>query len=142
MSDLISRIQTSLADSYLIERQLGEGGMAVVFLATDLKHNRKVAIKVLKPELSESLGSARFLQEIETAAGLSHPHILAVHDSGEADGLLFYVMPFVEGESLRDRIDREEQLPVADALEITKEVGENNGLTDFYSQMGGCAFMI
>ncbi len=127
MSELLSRLQSSLTDSYHIERELGEGGMAVVFLATDLKHNRKVAIKVLKPELSESLGGDRFLQEIETAAGLSHPHILAVHDSGNADGLLYYVMPFVEGESLRDRIDREQQLPINDALDICKEVGEALG---------------
>ncbi|UCG85396.1 MAG: protein kinase [Gemmatimonadota bacterium] len=124
MTELLSRLQSSLANVYQIERELGEGGMAVVFLATDLKHNRRVAIKVLKPELSESLGGDRFLKEIETAAGLSHPHILTVHDSGDVGGLLYYVMPFVEGESLRDRIDREQQLPIDDALAICKEVGE------------------
>ena len=124
MSDLLTRLTSALADRYAVERELGAGGMAVVFLADDLKHHRKVAIKVLRPELSESLGGDRFLKEIETAAGLSHPHILPVHDSGEADGLLYYVMPFVEGETLQARIEREQQLPINDALEIAREIAE------------------
>ena len=110
--------------TYQIVEQIGQGGMATVYLARDLKHGRMVAIKVLLPDLGEALGSDRFLREIETAASLSHPHILTVHDSGEADGLLYYVMPFVEGESLRDRIDREKQLPIDDVLQITQEVAD------------------
>jgi serine/threonine-protein kinase len=101
--------------------------MATVFLADDPKHRRKVALKVLDPELAEALGADRFLREIEIAANLSHPHILPLFDSGEADGLLYYVMPFVEGESLRSRLDREKQLPVADAVAITA-VGVSLGL--------------
>ena len=93
-----------------------------VYLAQDLKHSRQVAIKVLRPELAASLGTERFLREIQIAAGLHHPHILPLYDSGEADGLLYYVMPFVEGESLRDRMDREKQLPLADALQIRGKV--------------------
>ncbi|PYO70746.1 MAG: hypothetical protein DMD64_16695 [Gemmatimonadetes bacterium] len=109
MADLFTRLQAALADRYTIERELGRGGMATVYLAQDLKHHRKVAIKVLKPELAAALGPDRFLREIETAAGLNHPHILPLHDSGEAAGLLYYVMPYVEGESLRDRLSREKQ---------------------------------
>jgi eukaryotic-like serine/threonine-protein kinase len=116
------RLSAALADRYRLERQLGQGGMATVFLAHDVKHNRKVAIKVLKPELSAILGGERFLAEIKTTANLQHPHILALHDSGEADGVVFYVMPFVEGESLRDRLVRERQLPVDDAVRIAGEV--------------------
>src|SRR3989442_2475954 len=99
--------------------------MATVYLAQDLKHHRKVAIKVLKPELAAALGPERFLREIDTAARLNHPHILPLHDSGEADGLLYYVMPYVEGESLRGRLDRERQLPLEDALQITREVADH-----------------
>ena len=124
MSDTLSRLKRALSGTYDVERQLGEGGMAVVMLATDVKHRRKVAIKVLRPDLSEALGTERFLKEIETAAGLSHPHILPVHDSGEADGLLYYVMPLVEGETLGDRLEREDQLPIDDALQIAREVAE------------------
>ena len=100
----------------MLERELGRGGMATVYLARDLKHKRPVALKVLGPDLSHSLGVERFLREIETAAGLQHPHILPLHDSGEAAGLLWYTMPYVEGESLRDRLTREPQLPLEDAL--------------------------
>ena len=132
MSVLLERVKSSLRDSYAVEKELGEGGMAVVFLAEDLKHHRKVAIKVLRPELSESLGTERFLKEIETAAGLSHPHILPVHDSGEAGGLLYYVMPLVEGESLHDRIEREQQLPIDDALQIAREIAEALGHAHSY----------
>ena len=106
LSDLLVRLRTALADRYTIERELGRGGMATVYLAHDPKHDRPVAVKVLRPELAASLGTARFLQEIKFAARLSHPHILPLHDSGDADGFLYYVMPFVEGKSLRDRLDR------------------------------------
>ena len=111
-----SRLAAALADRYRIERELGAGGMATVYLAQDLRHDRKVAIKVLRPELAAVIGAERFLSEIRTTANLQHPHILPLFDSGEADGLLFYVMPFVEGESLRDRLSREKQLPIADAV--------------------------
>ncbi len=127
MPDLLDQLRTGLAGRYEVERPLGEGGMAVVFLATDVKHRRKVAVKVLRPELSQNIGTDRFLQEIETAAGLSHPHILPVHDSGEANGLLYYVMPLVEGESLSARLKREQQLPIEDAVAIAKEVAEALG---------------
>src|SRR5881409_4496955 len=122
MVDQLARLQTALTGRYTIERELGRGGMATVYLAQDLKHRRPVAIKVLAPELAAALGRERFLREIETAARLSHPHILPLHDSGEADGFLYYVMPYVEGESLRDRINREKQLPVDDATQIAREV--------------------
>ncbi len=101
MTDQLSRLTTALADRYAIEREIGAGGMATVYLAEDLKHKRKVAVKVLRPELAVALGPERFVREIEIAANLSHPHILPLHDSGEADGFLYYVMPYVEGESLR-----------------------------------------
>jgi serine/threonine-protein kinase len=106
----------------VLERELGRGGMATVYLARDLKHHRQVAIKVLRPELAAALGPERFLREIEIAARLNHPHILALHDSGDADGFLYYVMPYVEGESLRQRLVRERQLPLEDALQITDAV--------------------
>jgi len=124
MSDALARLAAALADRYRIERELGQGGMATVYLADDLKHHRKVAIKVLRPELAEALGAERFLREIETTANLRHPHILPLYDSGDADGFLFYVMPLVEGESLRDRLDREKQLPLDDALRIAREVAD------------------
>src|SRR5689334_14375211 len=108
----------------MIEHELGRGGMATVYLAHDLKHHRRVAIKVLKPELAAALGPERFLREIEIAAGLTHPHILPLHDSGQADSFLYYVMPFVEGESLRERLSREKQLALEDALRITREVAD------------------
>ncbi|HTS88932.1 MAG TPA: serine/threonine-protein kinase [Gemmatimonadales bacterium] len=122
MTDVHTRLATALADRYRIERELGQGGMATVYLAQDLRHDRRVAIKVLRPELSAILGADRFLQEIKTTANLQHPHILPLHDSGEADGYVFYVMPYVEGESLRDRLKREHQLPVDDAVRIASEV--------------------
>jgi serine/threonine-protein kinase len=124
MTDLTARLTTALADRYTIERELGAGGMATVYLAHDVKHRRPVAIKVLRPELAAALGPERFLREIETTAALHHPHILSLYDSGEAVGFLFYVMPFVEGESLRDRLDREKQLPLDDALQIAREVAD------------------
>ena len=116
------RLATAVADRYRLERELGQGGMATVYLAQDLKHDRKVAIKVLRPELAAVIGAERFLSEIKTTANLQHPHILPLHDSGAADSFLFYVMPFVEGESLRDRLSREKQLPVGDAVRIATEV--------------------
>ncbi len=121
-SDVLERLKAALADRYRIERALGSGGMATVYLAEDLKHERKVAVKVLRPELGAALGADRFLHEIKLTARLSHPHILPLHDSGEADGLLFYVMPYVEGETLRERLDRERQLPLEDAVHIAREV--------------------
>ncbi|HJQ65203.1 MAG TPA: protein kinase, partial [Gemmatimonadales bacterium] len=104
---VLDRLSDALADRYAIERELGAGGMAKVYLAQDVKHHRRVAIKVLRPELAAALGAERFLREIEIAAGLHHPHILALFDSGTAAGFLYYVMPFVDGESLRDRLSRE-----------------------------------
>ena len=113
---------SSLTDRYRIERELGRGGMATVYLAHDLRHDRPVALKLLHPELAATLGPERFLQEIRTAAKLQHPHILPLFDSGEADGQLWYTMPYVEGETLRARIQREKQLPLDDALRITSQV--------------------
>jgi hypothetical protein len=118
----IDRLNAALSGRYHIERELGEGGMATVYLADDLKHERKVALKVLKPELAAVVGADRFLAEIKTTANLQHPHILPLFDSGEADSFLFYVMPYVEGETLRERIDREKQLPVDEALGIATAV--------------------
>ena len=118
----MTRLIAALADRYRIERELGAGGMATVYLAQDLKHDRQVAIKVLRPELAAVIGAERFLSEIRTTANLQHPHILALFDSGAADSFLFYVMPFIEGESLRDRLQREKQLPIADAVRIATEV--------------------
>ena len=123
-SDPLARLNAALEGRYAIERELGEGGMATVYLADDLKHERKVALKVLKPELAAVVGAERFLAEIKTTANLQHPHILPLFDSGEADGFLFYVMPFVEGESLRERLDREHQLPVDEAVKITTDLAE------------------
>ena len=127
MSDSLSRLSAALNDRYRLERELGAGGMATVYLAEDLRHHRRVAIKVLRPDLTAALGAERFLREIETTANLRHPHILPLYDSGEADGLLYYVMPLVEGESLRDRLDREKQLPLEDALQIAREVADALG---------------
>ncbi len=122
MSDPMERLKTALADRYTVDRELGRGGMALVYLADDLKHNRRVAVKVLRPDLAAALGPERFLREIEIAAQLTHPHILPLHDSGEADGFLYYVMPHVEGESLRQRLNRQIQLPIEDALRFTEQV--------------------
>ena len=122
MSDVITRLNVALEGRYSLIRELGEGGMATVFLADDLKHERKVALKVLKPELAAVVGAERFLGEIKTTANLQHPHILPLFDSGEADSFLFYVMPYVEGETLQGRIDREKQLPVDQAVGIATAV--------------------
>ncbi len=122
LTNAFDRLSAGLADRYRIERELGAGGMATVYLAHDLKHDRDVAIKVLHPDLGAALGAERFLSEIKTTAKLQHPHILALLDSGAADGLLYYVMPLVTGETLRARLERERQLPIADALRIAREV--------------------
>lgn len=124
VNDMFEGLRIALADQYDIDKEIGRGGMATVFLARDLKHQRQVALKVLRPDLATSLGSERFLREVQIAAALMHPHILPVHDSGEANGLLYYVMPFVAGESLRGRLDREKQLPIDEAIEITREVAD------------------
>jgi Tol biopolymer transport system component len=120
----VTRLKAALQGRYSIEHELGEGGMATVYLAQDLKHERKVALKVLKPELAAVVGAERFLAEIKTTANLQHPHILPLHDSGNADGFLFYVMPYVAGETLRERLDREQQLPVDEAVRIATNVAE------------------
>jgi serine/threonine-protein kinase len=122
MTDPVERLNAALEGRYRIDRELGEGGMATVYLADDLRHERKVALKVLKPELAAVVGGDRFLAEIKTTANLQHPHILPLFDSGEEDGFLFYVMPYVEGETLRDRVDREKQLPVDEAVGIAVAV--------------------
>jgi len=133
MTEALAGLAAALVDRYVIERQLGAGGMATVYLAHDVRHNRKVALKVLRPELAAILGGERFLKEIQLTANLQHPHILPLHDSGEADGQVYYVMPYVEGESLRDRIVREKQLPVEDAVRITREVA---GALDYAHRHG------
>src|SRR2546430_7904606 len=117
----------ALADRYRLERLLGQGGMATVHLAEDVKHHRKVAVKVLRSDFGITLGAERFLREIEIAAALNHPHILAVHDSGEAAGVLYYVTPYVEGKSLRDRLRRDTRLPLEEALQIAREVADALG---------------
>ncbi len=127
MTDLPARLTVALSESYRLERELGAGGMATVYLAHDLKHERDVAIKVLHPDLGAALGSERFLSEIRTTAKLQHPHILPLLDSGAADGLLFYVMPYVAGETLRGRLEREVQLPLEDAVQIAREIADALG---------------
>ncbi len=122
MTEITSKLSTALADRYKIERHLGEGGMATVYLAEDLKHKRKVAVKVLRPELAAVLGAERFVQEITTTANLQHPHILPLFDSGEADSFLYYVMPFIDGETLRDKLNRETQLGIEEAVDITTDI--------------------
>jgi serine/threonine-protein kinase len=130
--DAVHRLTSQLGDRYRVERELGAGGMATVYLAHDIRHDRAVAVKVLRPEVASALGSARFLTEIRTTAALQHPHLLPLLDSGEVSNplaseggqLLFYVMPYVPGESLRNRLDRERLLPVADAVRIAAEVAD------------------
>ena len=122
MPDTLKRLKTALADRYAIERAVGHGGMATVYLAEDLKHRRKVAVKVLSPEIATAVGGERFLREIEIAAGLQHPHVVPLYDSGEADGLLYYVMPYIEGEALSARLERDGALPIDEALRILRDV--------------------
>jgi serine/threonine-protein kinase len=124
MPNVTEELRTALADRYVIESELGEGGMATVYLAHDVKHDRKVALKVLRPELAAVIGADRFLAEIKITANLQHPHILPLHDSGEVNGFLYYIMPYVEGESLRERLEREKQLPVDAAVAIVVEVAD------------------
>ncbi len=122
--NVLGRLTAALSGRYTIERELGAGGMAAVYLAEDVKHRRKVAIKVFNPELAAAIGAERFLREVEVTANLNHPHILPLHDSGEAEGFLYYVMPYVAGETLRDRLNQERQLPLEDALGIAREVAD------------------
>jgi serine/threonine-protein kinase len=124
VTDAQAKLAEALTGRYAIDREVGAGGMATVYLASDLKHDRKVALKVLRPELSAALGSERFPREIKFVAQFNHPHILSLYDSGEVQGFLFYVMPYVEGESLRDRLGREKRLPIPDAIRIFKEVAD------------------
>ncbi len=133
MNSIEDRLNARLAERYHIQRKIGAGGMATVFLADDLKHHRQVAIKVLHPDLGAVLGAERFLSEIRTTAKLQHPHILPLHDSGEADGLLFYVMPFVSGETLREQLRRDRQLPVDDAVRIASDIA---GALDYAHRHG------
>jgi serine/threonine-protein kinase len=119
----LESVTAALAGRYAVEREIGSGGMATVYLAFDERHERHVAIKVLRPSLRSALGAERFLREIRVAASLSHPNIVPLHDSGETDGLLYFVMPFVAGESLRARLEREKQLPLDTALQIASQVG-------------------
>ncbi|MCJ7629273.1 MAG: serine/threonine protein kinase, partial [Longimicrobiales bacterium] len=124
MADLISVLNSGLAGRYHVEAEIGRGGMATVYRAQDFKHDRLVAVKVLLPELASVVGPKRFLREIQIAASLRHPHILPLLDSGEVGGLPFYVMPFIEGESLRDKLTREKQLPIEEAVQIGREVAD------------------
>ncbi|UCG88187.1 MAG: protein kinase, partial [Gemmatimonadota bacterium] len=133
MADQLEHLKVALAERYRIESELGSGGMATVYLARDLKHDRQVALKVMRPELSAILGGERFLREIRIAAKLNHPHILALHDSGEAEGFLYYVMPHVEGESLRTKIEREKQLSIDEAVVLTRQVA---AALDYAHQQG------
>src|SRR5690242_13169300 len=114
----------ALRDRFAFERELGRGGMGLIFLARDLRHNRQVAVKLIRPELASVVGSERFLREIQLAAQLQHPNIVPVYDSGECEDTLYYVMPYVEGESLRARLRREGQLPLTDAVQIAREVAD------------------
>ena len=124
MPEPIAQLNTALEGRYIVEKELGRGGMATVFLAEDVKHRRKVAVKVLKPELAAVLGAERFVHEITTTASLQHPHILPLFDSGTAGGFLYYVMPFIEGETLRSKLDREKQFGIEEAVRITREVAD------------------
>jgi serine/threonine protein kinase len=120
----VERLNAALSGRYQVERELGRGGMATVYLAEEVKHGRRVALKVLKPDLAAVVGANRFLAEIKTTANLQHPHVLPLYDSGEADGFLYFTMPYVDGESLRARMDRERQLPLKDSLRIAGDVAE------------------
>jgi serine/threonine-protein kinase len=124
MPDPLPRLTDALADRYQLERELGQGGMATVYLAQDLRHDRRVAVKVLRPELAAVIGAERFLSEIKTTANLQHPHILPLHDSCKDAFCRYDVMPYVEGESVRDRLNREKQLPPKEALRITREMAD------------------
>ena len=131
--DALTHLQSALAGRYRVIREIGQGGMATVYLARDLRHDRPVALKVLRPELGAVLGVDRFLSEIRVTANLQHPNLLPLFDSGESDGTLFYVMPFVDGESLRHRLDREKQLPVDDVVRMASSIG---GALDYAHRHG------
>ena len=131
MADQIARLKAALTDRYDIEREIGSGGMATVYLAKDIRHDREVAIKVLRPDLAAALGPDRFHREVKIAAHLQHPHILPLHDSGEADGFLYYVMPYVEGQSLRDKLAKEGELPIGEAVRILRDIVD--ALTEAHS---------
>src|SRR5260370_12312334 len=122
MADLLDRLRVALTDRYTFEREIGRGGMATVYRAQDLKHQRPVAVKVLHPYLAANLGAERFLREIQIAASLQHPHIVPLYDSGQASDLLYYVMPYVEGESLRRRLERDKQLALGETLQLARAV--------------------
>lgn len=127
MEDTLTRLEGALAGRYRIDHEIGRGGMATVYLADDLKHHRHVAVKVLHSELALTIGPDRFLREVDVVASLNHPRILPLHDSGDAGGFLFFVMPYVKGESLRARIEREKQLPIDEALTISRQVASALG---------------
>src|SRR5690348_5339374 len=127
MDQNLESLKAALVDRYQVEKPIGRGGMATVYLAHDLRHDRPVAIKVMSPELAATIGADRFSREVKIAAKLTHPTVLGVFDSGEAQGLLFYVMPFVEGESLRDKLTREKQLSIDESIQIICEVAEALG---------------
>jgi serine/threonine-protein kinase len=131
MADQLDRLKNALTDRYAIEREIGSGGMATVYLAKDIRHDREVAIKVLRPDLAAVLGPDRFLQEIKIAAQLQHPNILPLHDSGEADGCLYFVMPYVEGQSLREKLTKEGELPIGEAVRILRDIVD--ALTEAHS---------
>jgi serine/threonine protein kinase len=134
VSEITEQLKVAIADRYLIERELGQGGMATVYLAHDVKHERKVALKVLRPELAAVIGGERFPAKIKVTANLQHPHILPLHDSGEAGTFLYYVMPYVEGATLRDKLDREKQLGVKEAVAVTQQVA---AALDYAHRNGG-----
>jgi len=136
MPEVLAKLRDALAGRYEIERELGRGGMATVYLARDLQHERPVALKVLHPELAASLGNERFQREVKLAAKLQHPHILGVYDSGDADGHLWFTMPFVDGESLRERIAREKQLPINEAVRLCREAALAFSAERFRAQLG------
>ncbi len=127
MADLLDRLRQALEDRYLVDSEIGRGAAAVVFRAEDRKHHRLVAIKVLRPEVAAEVGADRFIHEIQTVAQLNHPHILALFDSGEVDGLPYFVMPFMSGETLKDKLQREGQLPVAEALDLAADISSALG---------------
>jgi len=142
VTDALPALSAALADRYRLERELGHGGMATVYLAQDLKHDRAVALKVLKPELAHALGPERFLREIQVTAQLDHPHILPLLDSGDAGGFLYYVMPYVQGETLRTRLTREKQLPLDDALQIAAEIADALNYAHGQGRAGMCEWRI
>jgi serine/threonine protein kinase len=135
MTEALDRLASALADRYTLERELDAGGMATVYLAEDLKHHRKVAVKVLRPELAAVLGGERFVQEITTTANLQHPHILPSYDSGDPDGFLYCVMPYIEGPTLRDKLAKEGELP-AELPGVVAIVGLSRGVTEIQAKIG------